>query len=114
MNNKRQLKRRHLIYYLRVFDRDKDKLIGHLADINQKGCMLISTKKIEINKEFNMKMLLPNPIMGSEELIFSTHSKWSKKDINPDFYLTGFEFDDFPSQKVKIIDKLIDDFGFND
>ena len=57
MNEKRKLNRRHLIYYLRVFDRDTSILIGHLVDITAEGIMLISEDPIETDNIFQLKML---------------------------------------------------------
>ena len=38
---KRQIKRRHLIYYLRIYDGISSRIIGHAVDISQQGMMLI-------------------------------------------------------------------------
>jgi hypothetical protein len=42
MPEKRKLKRRQLIYYLRVLDRDSGALVGRLVDITTEGVMLLS------------------------------------------------------------------------
>lgn len=36
----RTLKRRHLIFYLEVFNEDNDELLGHVVDITTKGIKL--------------------------------------------------------------------------
>jgi len=114
MLEKRKFQRRHLIYYLRVFDRDTVNLLGHLVDITSEGVMVISENPIEVGKIFHMRMILPKEIIGKEQISFDAVSKWSAKDVNPSFYDTGFEFQDVSRENIKIISQLIEDFGFND
>ena len=54
----RSMKRRHLIYYLKVLDRDTEELLGFLVDITTKGFMVMSEKPIERDKVFHLKILL--------------------------------------------------------
>ncbi len=60
MEKKRSQKRWHLIYYLRVFDRDTNEMIGHLVNITTEGIMLISDQTIDLDKTFHLRMLWPN------------------------------------------------------
>ena len=87
MPERRRLKRRHLIYYLKVFDGDTDRLIGHMQDITTEGIMLMSEDPKETNANSQLRIDLPNEIKGKKQLRFDARSIWSKKDINPD-YLT--------------------------
>ncbi len=50
-SNKRQLKRVHLIYYLRIFDNNSGNNIGHLVDITTQGIMMISEKPIPAGQD---------------------------------------------------------------
>ncbi len=112
--NKRKLKRRHLIYYLRVFDRNSGQLIGHLVDVTTEGVMLISKHPIETNTIFKSKMVLPKGIEGSKEITFDAKSIWCKKDVNPNFYATGFQLLKSSPEDIKLLERLIDEFGFRD
>jgi hypothetical protein len=47
MQEKRKLKRRHLIYYLRVFEKNTDTLLGYLVDITPEGIMIMSESPVE-------------------------------------------------------------------
>ena len=62
----RSLKRRHLIYYLRVFDRNTDKLFGHIVDITTEGVMMIGEKAIETNTVYQLRMELSTLIDSSK------------------------------------------------
>ena len=114
MAEKRRLKRRHLIYYLRVFDRNDDQLIGHLTDITVEGMMLISEEPIKTNTVFQARMVLPTGIEGHKPVNFDIGSVWCHRDVNPNFYATGFQLIDISPEDVETINSLIDEFGFRD
>ena len=71
---KRQLARRHLIYYLRIWDTKEDRLLGHLADVSTDGIMTVGETQVEIDKEYELKMLLPSVSGESEPLEFKAIS----------------------------------------
>lgn len=114
MENKRRLKRRHLIYYLRVFDQSNGQLVGHLVDITKEGLMLISEQPLSVNETYHFRMVLPSEILSKVELTFTATVVWCKKDVNPDFYATGFSLSDIPTEDILIIESLIHRYGFND
>lgn len=104
--------RKYLIYYLRVFDRNTEELLGNLVDITTEGLMLISENPIELAKTFELKMDLPEEIRGSRQIFFNAQSKWCKNDVNPDFYDTGFQLSNISTNDIGIIESLIQDFYF--
>jgi hypothetical protein len=110
----RKLKRRHLIYYLRVYDAVTNTLLGHLADISTDGIMIVSENPIAADQELMLKMIMPQELEGTRELTFQAKSIWSKKDINPDFFANGFKLNDIHSSDAELIGYLIDEFGFRD
>jgi hypothetical protein len=114
VNEKRSMKRRHLIYYLRIFVQDTNQMLGHLVDITPGGVMCISEELIESGKNFKLRMLLPSGIYGRDHLDFEAESRWSKRDINPDFFDTGFQFTLIDPKDQEIINHLIEEYGFND
>jgi PilZ domain-containing protein len=114
VKEKRRVKRRHLIYYLRVFEKNADQPIGHMVDISAEGMMLISEDPIKTGSVFELKMVLPVEIDGSREIIFSAESKWCREDENPDFYNTGFQLINFSAEHIKITEHLIHKFCFKE
>ncbi|MCJ7624575.1 MAG: PilZ domain-containing protein [Anaerolineaceae bacterium] len=113
-DDKRKLKRRHLIYYLRIFDNSSGELLGHLVDVTSEGLMMISENSIENGKDFELRMVLPLEILSREELLFHATSIWCKKDVNPDFFATGFQISDIPMEDIAVIERLIRKHGFQD
>ena len=101
-----------MLYYLRVFDRNSNTLIGHSVDMTAEGVRLISEHPIEKNTMFHLRMVLPKEIMEKRELYFDAESVWYQKDINPKYYNIGFRFRRISSDHFVVIDKLLDDFSF--
>jgi hypothetical protein len=114
MSDRRILHRRHLIYYLKVFERDTDTLLGHLVDITEEGLMIVSENPIEEGKPLKMRMTLPREIDGVEEISFDASSMWCHKDVNPSLFGIGFRFDTVNPETRQIIFELIHEFGFSD
>ena len=111
-HEKRQLHRVHLIYYLRIFDSETDRNVGHLVDITVQGIMMISEEPVESKKDYSYKMKLPGIIQGRDEIEFTAHCLWCKKDINPEFYVSGYKINVLSSQDIKAITSLINAYGF--
>lgn len=114
MNERRKIERKYLIYYLRVFDRNSNKLMGNLVDITTKGLMMMSETPIETDAVFNMAMDLPEPIHGSKKITFDAKSIRCVQDSNPAFYNTGFEFVSINDEDVETIKALMEEFAIRE
>jgi hypothetical protein len=112
--DKRKLKRRHLIYYLRVFNRLNNELLGHLVDLTSEGIMIIGERLLPAEMDYQLHMTLPEEIMGKNKVDFDAHAIWSRKDVDPSFFGTGFRMIHIDPDDVALIQKLIEDFGFLD
>lgn len=110
----RQVTRRHLVFYLRVFDGMSSRVVGHLIDISSKGLMLLCDEPVALNEEYRLRMRLPVEIIDTDEIIFKSVSRWCRPDDNPDFYITGFQIQDLDSESERAISSLIDEFGYSD
>ena len=60
------------------------------------------------------RMKLPGTIRGREELMFMATCRWCREDVNPAFYVAGFQIHDLPPEELSFIQTLIDSFGFQD
>lgn len=110
----RQVTRRHLVFYLRVFDGMSSRVVGHLIDISAKGLMLLCDEPVALNEDYRLRMRLPQEIVDSDEIVFKATSRWCRPDDNPDFYITGFQIQELDSGSEKTIGALIEEFGFTD
>ena len=114
MDERRKLRRRHLIYYLRVFNDATDEVVGHVIDIHTEGHLLISDHPLPIGHVFNLRMILPAEMNHTEAIRFDALSVWSRPDIIPEFYNTGFKFLDMDPGHTETIRQLIHLFGLQD
>ena len=114
MKDTRTLKRRHLIYYLEVYDEDSGDLIGHLVDLTTSGLKIVGKKPFKVGKSYRMKMILPEGYFKENVVHFEGLTKWCGNDVNPDFYDAGIEVINLDKEVRKIVIKLITWLGFND
>ena len=114
-SNQRVKKRRHLIYYLDVVDSD-DSSIGRVVDITTGGLLVVSNTNYEDGIVKDVKVKLDNDIMGgfTTDLEVTLESRWSKQDVNPNYYITGFSFVNLTLDQTKLIDQIIGAIGFRD
>ncbi|MGL1935499.1 MAG: PilZ domain-containing protein [Fibrobacterales bacterium] len=108
----RRLKRKHLIYYLRIFFAHNRELVGHLVDITTEGIMVISEEPIENNTVYEFVMDLPEEIAGKKEMHFKAKCVWATNASNPDFYDSGYTLVDASEENLLIIKTLVQIFGF--
>ena len=106
MPERRRIKRKELIFYLKVFDKERDQLIGHLSDISIEGFKLISEKPIQVGEIYHFKTRLSQKMIGGEQLLFEARSIWCRKnDHLSDFYDVGFRFEDLQSENHQKIEE---------
>jgi hypothetical protein len=113
-DDRRAVMRRHLIYYLRVWDVNTDKLLGHIVDINTGGFMLVSEKKIEAEQAFDLEIRWNSPEDEEIKIQFKAESRWSSNDVNSAFFDTGFKLLGPTDDVLEPIKKMIDEYGFQD
>lgn len=114
LNETRKLKRRHLIYYLEVLDDTSGELLGHLVDLTVEGLKLISKNEIKAGKNFSLKMIMPEEYSRERFVRFKATSMWSRPDVNPDFFATGFKAPSLDTTARNLFMDLINQVGFND
>lgn len=107
---RRALKRWHLIFYLRVFNQDTEELLGHIIDISESGMMLVSDAPIPVHQEFHVWIDVPEEVGPRQRIHLQAYSLWSRNDINPDFYDTGFRLTNTTSRAMYHIETLIESF----
>lgn len=110
----RQVSRKYLVFYLRVFDGMSSKILGHLVDISEKGIMLVGDNPIPVGEDYRLRMRLPTQMKDHTEIIFTATSRWCKNDANPDFYLVGFQINELEPSARELIGSLIKDFSYNE
>jgi hypothetical protein len=107
---KRKLKRRQLIYYLKVQSRRSGRVIGRLADITAEGMMLISTTPLDAGDVYYLDIFLPANVKEAAVARVDAECLWTKEDVNPDLFVSGFRFIRVSTRDVDLINELILDY----
>jgi hypothetical protein len=113
-DGRRLIKRRHLIYYLRVWDSGNQQFLGHVVDITEEGMMLISESEIPVGESYQLEIRLPELEGIGQPMRFTAVCRWSHNDINPSFYDSGFEFTEKEPSGIETLQKMIEEYGFQD
>ncbi len=110
--DQRKLKRWYLVMYLRVYDQDTQELLGHIVDINKDGIRLVSDKPIALNRIFRLGVDVPKENASRQRIFLEAESLWCGRDINPDFYDTGFRILNIKASALLQLQLLIEEFKF--
>jgi c-di-GMP-binding flagellar brake protein YcgR len=109
--DRRKYTRRHLIFYLRIFD-ENDILLGYLLDISEGGILMMSETEIPEEKQLKLKLKLPKEINEGDTLHFTGIVKRISKDINESFYDIGIQIVEKDKKYSEILHKLVEFCGF--
>jgi hypothetical protein len=114
MDERRKLKRQHIMFYSRVFDRQTGAFLGYLGNLTPDGVMIISETELDVQQEFQLRIDLPEDIYDKSILNLTARSAWCKRDIDPNFFNIGFSTHNVSTQDVGIIKKIIYDYGLDE
>lgn len=114
MKDRRKIKRRYLLYYVRVYDAASREQIGNLVDITTRGAMILSAEPVPVSKTFRMRIELSQDVAEKPHMDVTVRAKWCHPDIDPSLYNIGLEFESISREDVKIINKIVEIYGFRD
>lgn len=107
----RKSKRNYLVFYLRVFNRVTNQILGYAVNLSADGIMILSDSPVPVGERFALKMRLPAELQEKESFSFDAVSRWCKKDENPDFYVSGLELHNINNEALYHIERLIEKFS---
>ncbi len=114
MKDRRRLKREHIMFYSRVFDRETGALLGYLGDLTPIGCMVIGEKSLAPDTDYMLRIDLPEDMYPKPVLNVSAQSVYCRPDVDPRFYTIGFSFQDLRPEDVAIVEQIVADFRLQD
>jgi len=107
-----RIKRHQLPYYLQVFNRMTDQPIGYIGNISADGLLLISHLPMLVGGHFDLRIKIPTEA-GIESIDFAATCQWSRRDISPDSYDSGFSLVAPPARYLDLMDALRQYFSFD-
>lgn len=114
MYERRAMRRRHLMFHLRVFDADSGEQIGNVFDITPEGLMVTGEQRQTLGQRRRLVMFLPVDVQGAERIDFAGTVAWSNDDICPGLFDTGFRDLEMESVDRERIAAVIDEFGMRE
>jgi c-di-GMP-binding flagellar brake protein YcgR len=109
--NRRNQERYSLEYFLRIVDQDTESMLGHIIDISTGGMRLISEAPIPTQRDFRLWMEISLESGAQGKFALEARSVWSREDINPQLYDTGFSFIALSAEARSSIANLIRELG---
>ena len=112
MQDKRKHKRIPLHYYLKVSESDSQEHLGYMIDVSEAGFKLLSENHIPAGSELSCTLQLPDDLNDKKEISFKAMACWSGKDVNPDYYASGYHIDEITPDGEVVISLIIRNYGY--
>lgn len=90
MDDQRQEHRTHLIYYLRIFDRQSRALFGHVVDISPRGMLITSDKPMSTTTQYQLALEDISALDRLATLDVDAECRWCQEDSPGGLYDAGF------------------------
>jgi len=114
MKDRRKVKRRYLLYYVRVYNTISREQIGNLVDITSAGAMILSEKPITQGDPLTIKIELSGDVADKSFMELAVRTIWCHPDIDPRLFNIGVRFEEVSPEDKSIIQNIIKIYGFRD
>ena len=114
MIEKRKNKRINVIYYLSVFDRTTDDLIGYIQDITFEGLGLLSETPLKEDATYQLTMELSSILHESKKFDADATCVRCVPGDNEGFYDCGFKFEKIKPECIDEIKLMIKIFRLDE
>ena len=108
---KRKHKRIPLHYYLKVSENPTEKHLGYMIDVSEKGFKMLSEDAIPRGSELVCTVHLPEILNNLKEISFRARSCWCCKDVNPDYYASGYHIEEIEPDGETVSSLIIHKYG---
>lgn len=112
MQNMRRIERHQLPCYLKVFNRHTDKPMGYIGNLSLDGLMIISELPMLVGGCFDMRLKVPGHDGRQQYIDFSAVCKWTREDVTPGGYDSGFWLVNAPPAFREMVEALRQYFSF--
>lgn len=114
MEERRKLPRKYLMAYSSVYEQSTGKMLGYLCDLTFDGLMVISKESLEIDKETEVRIDLPEmPLFTENNLKIKTRVIWVNPDLDPRLNNIGFQFLELSEEQKPVIVQMIETYEFH-
>ncbi|MFN8412759.1 MAG: PilZ domain-containing protein [Anaerolineales bacterium] len=109
---RRNLSRRDLSYYMRVLDESSGKTIGNLLDISTAGFRLEARHSIPLNKAIRLRFDQISGISRRSYMVITAIARWVERDqIDHSAYHVGFQVVDMTPSDYDVFVQMFNIYG---
>ncbi|HSK89058.1 MAG TPA: PilZ domain-containing protein [Anaerolineales bacterium] len=113
MNEQRKNDRKKLIEFTPVYDCQRNNFLGYLGDLSMQGAMLIGKKPLEAGQQIVLAIGFPEtPEFPARRAIISARVAWCRQEKNPQYFNTGFEFQNMDQENTTAIQAILVRYRF--
>lgn len=112
MLNQRSIQRHQLPYFLKVYNMVTGKPLGYIGNLSENGLMLISRYPMMLDARFEMRLKIPSQHGELRNVDFAGTCLWSREDVTPGSFDSGFSLISPPDDIRRMIDALQRYFSF--
>ncbi len=109
---KRKIKRKRLINFLAVHDKNTYQPIGRMVNGSIAGIMISFDEPVKENTVFKFKLSLPKAIDNKNSVTIEVKSVWCHIDKETDFYNAGFQLINVSLANKNIIESMLRDHAY--
>lgn len=113
MIERRKAKRKQLINYPAVFNRDDYQIIGRMINASVEGALISCDEQVRNNTDFLFKLALPKAVNGNNNIAIEAKSIWCQIDEETGYYNAGFKLLSTSSSNKTIFDQMIQNYGYD-
>jgi hypothetical protein len=111
-DERRTSKRRRFGYYMRMVDNNAHENIGYLSDISSRGFKLDSSRPVQVQRDYSLRLDLTPEISEKPYIVFIARSKWSNPDpTDPTSFIQGFEIVNIAPSDREVFQRIVDKYG---
>ena len=98
-----------LVLHIRVFDKETNAFLGHTENIHSEGLMLVSEKRIALNKDICLRLEHVKDDFEKIAIPLFASGVWHRDTYVSDVYNTGFRFVDTSNTQTIELRNLIEE-----
>jgi hypothetical protein len=104
----RNFERHHITAAIEVYDVSSGTLLGSLVNIHEGGLLIVGGFSVQPDHVYQLQLLLPDVIEGSDNLRLGVDTLWVKKDDGAEVQWSGCQIIDLSDLAKKQITSLVE------